>query len=330
MFTAPALQATDDLNPDRFERLVDMAEYVFRVHGERPAFRCMGHTLSFRDVDLESGRLASWLRDESGLKPGDRIAIQLPNLLQFPVAVMAAARAGLVVVNTNPLYTAREMKHQFVDSDVRGMIILENFCDKLQSILPDTGITCVVTTQVADMLPQPRRFVMNAGAKYLKRMVPRWSIRGAHDWQNVMRHEAVLKPVVDSGTNVALILYTGGTTGPAKGAMLTHSNLLSNMMQLRQASKPLINDGEDIIMAPLPLYHTYAFMLHCMMTFYAGNLSVLIPNPRDLDDVVKTMRSLPRINGFVGINTLFLALTEHKDIHTVDFSQMRFTGSGGM
>lgn len=329
MYTAPALQTTEDLNAERFHSIADMAEYAFSTHAEREAFRCLDHSLTFREIDEYSARLATWLREHSGLQPGDRVAIQLPNLLQFPVAVFAAIRAGLVIVTTNPLYTPREMKHQFVDSDVRGVIILENFCSNLQSIIAETGITCVLTTQIADMLPQPRRFLMNAGARYLKRMVPRWSIPGAHDWQQAMQAEPT-RTAVDSGTDVALVLYTGGTTGPAKGAMLTHRNLLSNMMQLRQFSKQLIDDGNSIIMAPLPLYHTYAFMLHCMMSFYAGNLSVLVPNPRDLDDVVKTMRSLPRINGLVGINTLFLALTRHKDIHTVDFSEMRFTGSGGM
>lgn len=330
MYTAPALESTEDLNQDRFETIVDMADHVFRAHADRAAFSCMGHTLSYREVEQYATRLAVWLRDHSGLQPGDRIAIQLPNLLQFPIAAFAAVRAGLVVVNTNPLYTPREMKHQFVDSDVRGVIILENFCQNLQDIVADTGITCVITTQVADMLPQPRRFLLNAGARYLKRMVPRWSIAGTHDWQHIMRTEASAMTRVDSGTDVALVLYTGGTTGPAKGAMLTHRNLLSNMMQMRQASRQLITDNNDIIVAPLPLYHTYAFMLHCMVCFYAGNHSVLIPNPRDLDDVVKTMQALPQINGLVGINTLFLALTQHKDIHTVDFSKMSFTGSGGM
>src|SRR5690554_4851 len=210
MYTGPAFEQTDDLNIDRFTTIVDMAEHAFKAHADRPAFCCFGHTMSFREVDEQSARLASWLRDHNGLKPGDRIAIQLPNLLQFPVAVFAAARAGLVVVNTNPLYTPREMKHQFVDSDVRGIIILENFCDKLQSILPETGITCVLTTQVADMLPQPRRFLLNAGARYIKRLVPRWSIPGAHKWNDALRLAPAPGGAVDSGTDVALILYTGG------------------------------------------------------------------------------------------------------------------------
>lgn len=330
MFSAPPMSNTPDLDTGQFNHIVDVFEHAFKHNADKPAFCCLGQTVSFAEVDEHSARLATWLRDSSGLEPGDRIAIQLPNLIQFPVAVVAAARAGLVIVNTNPLYTAREMKHQFVDSNVKGVVILENFCEKLESIIAETDIKCVLVTQLADMLPQPKRTLMNLAVKYLKRMVPAWNIPGAVKWHQALASEANRQPAPDSGTDVAIVLYTGGTTGPAKGAMLTHSNLIHNMMQLRQVSKAMIRDGEDIIVAPLPLYHTYAFMFHCMAGVYAGNLSVLIPNPRDLDGLIKTLKALPQINGFVGINTLFLAMCRHKDISQVDFSQMRFTGSGGM
>jgi len=330
MFAAAPMSIESDLDPGQFDHIVDVFEYAFTHYADKPAFSCLGHTVSFAEVDEYSARFATWLREHSGLKPGDRIAIQMPNLLQFPVTVVAAARAGLVIVNTNPLYTAREMKHQFTDSGVKGIVIVENFCDKLESIIKDTDITCVVTTQLADMLPQPKRLLMNFAVKYLKRMVPSWSIPGAVSWPDMLKCPATRQAAPDSGTDVAIVLYTGGTTGLAKGAMLTHSNLVRNMMQLREVSKPLINDGKDVIVAPLPLYHTYAFMFHCLAGVYAGNLSVLIPNPRDLDGLIKTLKSLPQINGFVGINTLFLAMSRHQDITQVDFSQMRFTGAGGM
>jgi long-chain acyl-CoA synthetase len=330
MFSAEPLANTPDMNPDQFKRVAEVFEYAFEHHADRPAYNCLGHTISFRELDAYSARMATWMRKSSGLQPGDRIAIQLPNLLQFPVAVVAAARAGLVIVNTNPLYTAREMKHQFRDSGVKGIVVLENFCDKLQSVLAETDIKTVLVTQMADMLPQPKRLLINFAVKYLKRMVPAWNIPGAFRWNDVITTEADGAATPDSGTDVAIVLYTGGTTGLAKGAMLTHSNLIHNMMQLRQVSKPLVYDGEDIIIAPLPLYHTYAFMFHCLATVYGGNLSVLIPNPRDLEGLIKTLKSLPKINGFVGINTLFLAMCRHKDIGQVDFSQMRFTGAGGM
>ena len=330
MFTAPPLENTGDMSTDRFNTIADVFQYAFDKHAARPAFQCMGHQLSYADLDDASARLANWLIQHSGLKAGDRIAIQLPNILQFPVAVMAAARAGLVIVNTNPLYTAREMKHQFTDSGVRGVIILENFCHNLEKILADTDICCVITTQIGDMLPQPQRSVVNLAVKYIKRMVPSWKIAGSHAWRRVLSQPATELPKVDSGTDVAIVLYTGGTTGLAKGAMLTHQNLISNMMQLRQVSRALIRDEEDTIVAPLPLYHTYAFMFHCMAGVYAGNLSVLIPNPRDIDDLIKTLMALPEINGFVGLNTLFLAMCRHRQINRVNFSRMRFTGSGGM
>lgn len=330
MFTAPALDTSGDMNASRFSTITDVFEYAFSNHADKQAFQCLGHTLTYADLDRYSARLAGWLQQHSGLKPGDRIAIQLPNLLQFPVAVMAAARAGLVIVNTNPLYTAREMKHQFTDSGVKGIIILENFCHNLEKILPETDISCVITTRLADMLPQPKKTIVNFVVKRVKRMVPAWNIASARSWDQVMKESSGSFSSVSSGTDVAIVLYTGGTTGLAKGAMLTHQNLIVNMMQLRQVSKALIKDGRDTIVAPLPLYHTYAFMFHCMAAVYAGNLNVLIPNPRDINELIKTLQALPEINGFVGLNTLFLAMCRHKDIAQVDFSKMRFTGSGGM
>ncbi|ALO46136.1 AMP-binding protein [Pseudohongiella spirulinae] len=330
MFTAPALETTGDMSTSQFKTIADVFEYAFDHHADRPAFQCMGHQMTYADLNDASARLANWLIKHSGLKAGDRIAIQMPNILQFPVAVMAAARAGLVIVNTNPLYTAREMKHQFTDSGVRGIIILENFCHNLEKILADTDICCVITTQIGDMLPQPQRSVVNLAVKYIKRMVPAWKIARAHSWRDALAQPPAELSKIDSGTDVAIVLYTGGTTGLAKGAMLTHQNLISNMMQLRQVSKALIRDKEDTIVAPLPLYHTYAFMFHCMAGVYAGNLSVLIPNPRDIDDLIKTLAALPEINGFVGLNTLFLAMCRHRQINRVNFSDMRFTGSGGM
>lgn len=330
MYAAQSLSTEADINPAQFKTIVDVFEHAFKHHADKPAFNCLGHTLTFRELDDYSARLASWFVNKSGLQAGDKIAIQLPNLLQFPVTAIAAARAGLVIVNTNPLYTAREMQHQFVDSGVKGIVILENFCDKLEKVLPNTSISCVVVTALADMLPQPKRALMNFAVKHLKRMVPAWKIPQAVRWSQTLKIKTESQLPRESGTDVAIVLYTGGTTGLAKGAMLTHKNLIFNMMQLREVSKPLVHDGADTIIAPLPLYHTYAFMFHCMAGVYAGNLSVLIPNPRDLDGLIKTLKSLPSINGFVGINTLFLAMCRHKEISEVDFSQMRFTGAGGM
>lgn len=325
------LQMNGDLDLDLFSSLPELYDYACRVYAQKSAFSALGKTITYSELREYSDAFSWYLQKESSLKPGDRIAIQLPNILQFPIAAIGALKAGLVLVNTNPLYTAREMQHQFKDSGAKAIVILANFCSKLEEILPDTGIEFVITTELGDMLPPLKRIVVNAAARYIKRMVPEYKIANAIAWTSVFNGNSLpaTRKNINSGTDTAIILYTGGTTGIAKGAMLTHKNLLANMMQLREVSKTVIRDGQDTIVAPLPLYHTYAFMFHCLTMVYAGNHSVLIPNPRDVNGLLKVMRRV-KPNGFIGINTLYLALCRHKDIHTVDFSDMRFSGAGGM
>jgi len=320
-----------DLDPARFARVPQIYDYAFQNHAGRPAFTALGHTLSYAELQQFSDAFCAFLLAQPQLQPGDRIALQLPNILQFPVAALGATKAGLVLVNTNPLYTAREMAHQFKDSGVKAIVILANFCDKLEQVLPETDIQLVIVTELGDMLPGLRRLVVNLGVRYLKKLVPAYRLPAAIAWRSIVSAGQVGKPVNgrDSGTDTAIILYTGGTTGVAKGAMLTHANLLANMMQLRAVSRAVIKDGSDTIIGPLPLYHTYAFMFHCLTMIIAGNHTVLVPNPRDIDGLIALMRKV-RANGFVGINTLYLALCRHKDIGKVDFSDMRFAGAGGM
>ncbi|MCB1664580.1 MAG: AMP-binding protein [Pseudomonadales bacterium] len=331
MNAAQAIELTGDLDPTRFSRLSDMYAYAFATYRDLPAFSALGHTLSYGELEALSDEFCLYLQQHDTLKPGDRIAIQLPNILQFPIAAIGALKAGLVLVNTNPLYTAREMRHQFRDAGVKAVVILSNFADKLESILADTDIETIITTDIGDALPPLKRFVVNTAARYLKKMVPDYSLPHAVRWHRIITGKQVQRPVAltDSGTDVAIILYTGGTTGVSKGAMLTHSNLLANMMQLRAVSKTVIHDGRDSIIGPLPLYHTYAFMMHCLAMIYAGNHTVLVPNPRDINSVIKEMKTT-RPNGFLGINTLYLALCRHPRIREVDFSQLRFCGAGGM
>ena len=325
------LQMNDELDPDQFSSLPELYDYACQVYAKKSAFSALGSTITYSELQEYSDAFSWYLQKKSSLKPGDRIAIQLPNVLQFPIAAIGALKAGLVLVNTNPLYTARDMKHQFKDSDVRAIVILANFCSKLEEVLPDTGIELVITTELGDMLPPIRRIIVNATARYIKRMVPEYKIANTTAWTSVFNKDSLSAEHknVNSGTDTAIVLYTGGTTGIAKGAMLTHKNLLANMMQLRAVSKSVIRDGQDTIVAPLPLYHTYAFMFHCLTMVYAGNHSVLIPNPRDVDGLLNIMRRV-KPNGFVGINTLYLALCRHKDILSVDFSDLRFSGAGGM
>lgn len=321
----------EELRPEQYNSLIEVLDYVFTEHADLPAFSCFSRTLSYGEVEQLSGKFAAYLQHQLRLAPGDKIAIQLPNLLQFPVVLYGALRAGLVVVNTNPLYTPTEMLHQFKDSGVKAVVILENFCDKLQSIIHETQIEHVIVTKLGDLQRPLKRQIINLGAKYLKKLVPAWSIPNALDFMDALAGSDPLQALETppTGTDVAVLLYTGGTTGRAKGAMLSHNNLIANMMQLRDRCLLVIEDKVENIAAPLPLYHSYAFLLHCLAMPYAGNHNILITNPRDIDGLISLLKST-RINGFVGINTLYLALLRHKDIASVDFSAMKFCGAGGM
>ncbi|MCH2324784.1 MAG: AMP-binding protein [Pseudomonadales bacterium] len=321
----------EDLRPEKYNSLNEVIEHMLDEHASLPAFTCFGRTLTYGEVDELSSCFANYLQAETNLEVGDRIAIQLPNLLQFPVVFYGAIKAGLVAVNTNPLYTAKEMEYQFKDSGVKAIVILESFCDKLEQIIDQTEIETVVFTKFGDLQIGLQKHLLNLGAKYIGKMIPKYNLPKAVPFmQTVSGSNEYLTPSHSGkGNDVALILYTGGTTGVAKGAMLSHNNLIANMMQLRARCLLVIRDKTENIAAPLPLYHSYAFLLHCLAMPFAGNHNVLITNPRDLDSVVKLLKSMP-INGFVGINTLYLALLRHKNISSVDFSQMRFCGAGAM
>ncbi|HAJ74933.1 MAG TPA: long-chain fatty acid--CoA ligase [Gammaproteobacteria bacterium] len=321
----------EELRPERFSSLTEVIDYIVVEHGSLPAFSCFGKSLTYTEVNDLSNRFAHYLQSETKLQAGDRIAIQLPNLLQFPIAFFGAVKAGLVVVNTNPLYTAHEMEHQFKDSGVKAIIILNSFCAKLESIIELTDIETVIVTQLGDLQNPIKRQFMNWGAKYVKKLVPHYSLTAPADFNTAVQSQGTHVKHPDAGreNDVALILYTGGTTGFAKGAMLSHNNLIANMMQLRARCLLIIDDQSESIAAPLPLYHSYAFLLHCLTMPFAGNHNVLITNPRDIDNVISLLKNT-RLSGFVGINTLYLALLRHKDIGSIDFSEMKFCGAGGM
>jgi long-chain acyl-CoA synthetase len=299
--------------------------------GNKPAFSCMDQTISYTELDRLSANFASWLQHETTLQPGDRIAIQLPNVLQFPVAVFGALRAGLVVVNTNPLYTEREMAHQFKDSGARAIIILANMADKLERIVERTAIEHMVITELGDLHAFPKRQVINAVVKYIKKLVPAYSLPEAVPFRTTLKLGAARehREAQWQAEQVAALQYTGGTTGLAKGAMLTHRNLVANMLQARQAIGPALTDGSETIIAPLPVYHIYTFTVNCLFMMETGNHSVLITNPRDLDGFVKQLGKL-RFTGFIGLNTLFNALCNREDFRRLDFSSLRLTISGGM
>ncbi|SFU35581.1 AMP-binding protein [Halomonas korlensis] len=328
---APVLTGPELEGLDHYTSVMDVFHASVERFGNKPAFSCMGQTISYTELDRLSANFASWLQHDTSLQPGDRIAIQLPNVLQFPVAVFGALRAGLVVVNTNPLYTDREMAHQFKDSGARAIIILANMADKLERIVERTEIEHVVVTALGDLHPFVKRQLINAVVKYVKKLVPAYSLPGATSFRATLKRGAarVHREAQWQAEQVAALQYTGGTTGLAKGTMLTHRNLVANMLQARQAIGPALTDGAETIIAPLPVYHIYTFTVNCLFMMETGNHSVLITNPRDLDGFVKQLAKL-RFTGFIGLNTLFNALCNREDFRRLDFSALHLTISGGM
>lgn len=322
----PALEGLEQYNS-----VTDVFHSAVKRFASKPAFSCMGKTLTFADLDRLSANFAAWLQHETDLVPGDRIAIQLPNVLQFPVAVFGALRAGLVVVNTNPLYTEREMAHQFKDSNAKAIVILANMADKLEKVLDRTDIQHVLVTQLADLHDVPKRWLINAVVKHVKKMVPAYSLPSAVGFRDALKKGASLHHTEVQRTmdDVAALQYTGGTTGMPKGAMLTHCNLVANMLQARAAIGEHLTDGEELVVAPLPVYHIYTFTVNCLFLMETGNHSLLITNPRDLPSFVKELKGLP-FTGFIGLNTLFNALCNRDDFKQLDFSKLKLTISGGM
>ncbi|WP_434985069.1 AMP-binding protein [Vreelandella zhaodongensis] len=322
----PALEGLDQYNS-----VTDVFHSAVKRFANKPAFTCMGKTITFAELDRLSADFAAWLQHETDLVPGDRIAIQLPNVLQFPVAVFGALRAGLVVVNTNPLYTEREMAHQFKDSNAKAILILANMADKLEKVLDKTEIKHVMVTQLADLHDVPKRWLINAVVKHVKKMVPAYSLPSAVSFRDVLKKGASLSHNDVSRTmdDLAALQYTGGTTGLPKGAMLTHRNLVANMLQARAAIGEHLTDGEELVVAPLPVYHIYTFTVNCLFLMETGNHSLLITNPRDLPSFVKELKGLP-FTGFIGLNTLFNALCNRDDFKQLDFSKLKLTISGGM
>lgn len=327
----------ETIDQDRYKNIVDVIETAVKHYPHHSAFSCLGHTLSFSEVDRLANRFAAYLKGPCQLSPGDRIAIQLPNVLQYPVVVFGALKAGLVIVNTNPLYTSREMEHQFNDSEAVAIVVLANMASKLESILSYTSLRHVIVTEMADLHPMPKRLLLNAAVKYLKKMVPayhlpqakslRYALQQGEYW---LRGQKTFRSHAASLTDIAALQYTGGTTGIAKGAMLSHGNLIANMLQVYPLVKTAgIQEGKDIFVAPLPLYHIYAFMLHGMTVFSLGCHSVLIPNPRDIPAFVNELERWP-FNVMVGLNTLFIALLNHPPFLRLDFKTLKTTLSGGM
>ena len=327
----------NDIDLTQYSSIIDVFDQACVKHAKLAAFSNMGVTLTYADLDRLSAAFASYLQQHTDLEPGDRIAVQMPNVLQFPIAVFGAIRAGLVVVNTNPLYTAREMRHQFQDSGAKALIYMNMFGHLVQEVLPDTEIKYLFEARMGDMLPGLKGMLVNAAVKHVKKLVPDYSLPQAVPFKAALKRSNGRRPsgVTRTLDDVAVLQYTGGTTGVAKGAMLTHGNLVANMLQVYANMQQLDSNGQkingepgEVIIAPLPLYHIFAFTVNCMCMMIAGHHNVLITHPRDIPGLVAELKKW-QFSSIVGLNTLFVALMDHPEFEKLDFSRLKSTGSGG-
>ncbi len=292
----------------------------------------MGVTLSFRDVERLTAQFSAFLQRDLGLKKGDRIALQMPNILQYPVALFGALRAGLVVVNTNPLYTPREMEHQFRDAGVKAIVIMANFANKLADIWANIGRPKVVVTELADLFPTPKRIIVNAVVRYVKKLVPSYELPGAISFRDALARGARHGNVSDvevNGDDLVFLQYTGGTTGVAKGAMLTHRNLVANMEQCSAWMGPRFVEGEDVVVTPLPLYHVFSLTVNCLLFLKWGGHNILVTNPRDFKAFIKLLRE-ERFTVLTAVSTLLNALMNQPGFSSIDFSRVKLTVAGAM
>ena len=326
-----------DIDMGEFKSVIEVFERSCKKFADRPAFSSMGITLTYAELERQSAAFAGYLQAHTDLVPGDRIAVQMPNVLHYPIAVFGALRAGLIVVNTNPLYTPREMRHQFKDSGARALVYLNLFGQKVQEVLPDTDLQYLIEAKMGDLMPTAKGWLVNTVVSKVKKMVPDYSLPQAISFKSALRlgRGQGIKPLSVGLDDIAVLQYTGGTTGLAKGAMLTHRNLVANMQQARAClgqigddGQPLLREGQEVMIAPLPLYHIYAFTANCMCMMVTGNHNVLITNPRDIGGFIKELKNW-RFSLLLGLNTLFVALMDHPDFKTLDFSNLKVTNSGG-
>jgi long-chain acyl-CoA synthetase len=319
-----------EIDPGKFESLEDVIASTCARFADLPAYQSLGKLMTFREVDDASRAFAAWLQKVARLQRGDRVALMLPNLLQYPVAVFGALRAGMVVVNVNPQYTPDELEHQLKDAGATAIVVLENFAHTLAEVIASTSLRIVITTQVGDALPPLQRLLTNLVVKRVKKLVPPWRLDGAVAFDRVLAEgrAQVLDEVKMSHADLAFLQYTGGTTGVAKGAMLTHRNMVANVLQVGAWMSPKVLEGKGSAVIPLPLYHVFA--LTAALSFFSrGVRAVLVLDPRDLKAFVKLLRRT-RFTAIIGVNTLFRALLDAPGFADVELGELRLAVAGGM
>lgn len=314
-----------------YDSLLDVIEEACTNYSDNPCFCNYGKSLSYQETNDNSLKLASFFQNQLAMKKGEKIAIMMPNLLQNPVSIFAALRAGLTVVNTNPLYTGHELKHQLCDSGATTIIVLENFASTLQEVIQDTPIKNVIVTRMGDMLSFPKSAIINLVVKHLKKMVPDFSLPGSYDFKQCLSQGDISKYTRPAVTqeDFAFLQYTGGTTGVAKGAILTHGNMVANLQQVSEWIEPFIEKGKEHIITALPLYHIFSLLANCMFFMKVGGLNHLITNPRDMKNFVKELKN-SKFTAMTGVNTLFNGLLNTPGFSDVDFSRFKMTLGGGM
>jgi long-chain acyl-CoA synthetase len=320
----------NEVDINEYKSIVHIIDQSFEKYKDKPAFTCMGKTYTYSEIDTLSKKFASYLQNDLGLKKGDCVALMMPNILQYPIALFGVLRAGLVVANVNPLYTERELEHQLTDCEAKAIVIFANSCHILEKIKNKTSLKHIITTSIGDLLGFPKSLIVNFVIKNVKKMVPAWEIPGSVRFNDALAigDESKFKFVDCTHEDLAFLQYTGGTTGVAKGAELLHKNIVSNMIQARAWLKPVIG-LDEIIITPLPLYHIFSLTANCFVFNSIGAHNILITNPRDMPGFVKELKKY-KFTAFTGVNTLFNGLMNTPGFDEIDFSSLKLSLGGGM
>ena len=320
-----------DIDPNQYRSLISILDESVKRFPTNPAFSNFGTSLNYLELDKASRKIAAYLQSLDGLEKGDRVAIMLPNILQYPVVLFGVLRAGFCVVNVDPMYTARELTFQLCDSGVKALVFLENFADTVEKVLPNTDVRHMVSTQVGDMLGFPKSLLINSVIKHVKKMIPNHHLNGLIQFNDALKkgEKLTLRPLEISHEDIAFLQYTGGTTGVSKGAILTHRNVLSNVLQSRAWAKERLAAENEKVINALPLYHIFSLTANCLFFMSIGGENVLITNPRDFKDFIKKIKN-EQFSAITGVNTLFRKLLDTKGFDDIDFSKLKVTFTAGM